>query len=498
MLLFLLFLGTRLYRLGETPIYPDEITWMVRGKETALAIKTKDLDFFKSAWWTTKTDTEAIAIPLTAISGFPIIYLGKGQSVLSRNVLQDYIAGRGSVIIFSAVFVILYYFLIQKFLGGKIAFLSALFLTLDPIFVANSKLIMNDIFLTVFIFISVASYLFVKEKTLSILFSSMAAAAAFLTKPNGLVVFAVFLFQALIYREKWKEELGKFFTASALTAVFISLVWPASWSNLLFAIPEYIFRQGGLVGAGINNYFMGKLTENPPFYYYLFELLTRLPPLIIAGFAASLAVLFFGKDRNRKSFISIFFFLLCFLLVISLSPKKLGVRYALPLWPWIYAVSLYGMSFIIEKIKPAVFKSISYILVAAWFVGVFVYFFPYHDLYYNFTVGGAAGSGRYDMVGLCTGSKAAADYILECYPQVRSIGALGCGSSTIPYYYPYSYTSDWKDKKVFYVEAYYLQLAKDREVLDYVDANPASYIVSRNGLNLAYVYVKEGTEKMCK
>ena len=56
------------------------------------------------------------------------------------------------------------------------------------------------------------------------------------------------------------------------------------------------------------------------------------------------------------------------------------------------------------------------------------------------------------MIDLCQGSKGAVDYILKCYPDVREIAAIGCGSSTIPYYYPYAFTENWKNEKIFLVE----------------------------------------------
>jgi len=496
--LFTLFLVTRLYHLSQTAIYPDEITWMVRGKETALAIKTRNFKYFDTAWWTSGADTEAIAIPLSVISGFPLIYLGKGQSVVTRNVFQDYIVARGAVIIFSAFFIVAYYLFIKKISDRKVASFSSLLLLFDPVFTANTKIVMNDIFITAFTFVSLSSYLLVKDRKLSIVISSLTAAAAFLTKPDGLIVFPVFFLQIFLNYKKWGGELTKFLWTGFLSFIFISIFWPASWHNFLLAIPEYIFRETTLVGNGINNYFFGQLTNNPPAYYYLFELLVRTPPIVIFGLSIFIYLCFTKKETNGfKDRISIFVFILLFLASISFSAKKLGVRYELPIWPWIYALSSYAIIWIIGKIKTFWLRTVVVMGIFAWFVFIFISLFPYHDLYYNFSIGGSANARNYDLVGLCEGSKGGVDYVLRCFPEIHLIAALGCGSSTIPYYYPYAFNEDWKNQKLFIVESYYIQLKKDPELDNFVTKNLPTYTFSPSGVDLAYVYAKPGVVNGC-
>lgn len=495
-LIVFLFLGTRLYKISETPVYPDEITWMVRAKETALAIKTGNINFFNTAWWNIKDDTEAIGLPLSIISGFPLIYLGKGQSVVSRNIFQDYIVARGSIIIFSTIFIIIFYVVSKKLFNSRVAFFATALLVLDPIFTANTKIVMNDIFLTVFTFIAIFAYLLVPNRKTSILISSLATALAFLTKPNGLIVIPILFVQMFINRNDWKNEFVKYSLFIIGTLFFISVFWPASWNNILFAIPEYIYREKDLVGVGINNYFFGKLTENPPISYYLFEILVRLPPLIVVGFIS-----FLLTKKNwlvNKYNPLIILFILSFLLIISFSAKKLGVRYALPVWPFIYLIVSSQIIYIVGILKNKYLELISLILAITWFLFVFVQYFPYHGLYYNQFVGGTKNSRIYDLVGLCEGSKAAVDYIFKCYPKQETIGAVGCGNSSIPYYYPYKFTSSWKDQKIFYVEAYYIQLQKDLDLNIFFKQNLPVKIIEINGVEMAYIYADENINNTCE
>lgn len=495
-LLFLLALLPRLYKLGETPLYPDEITWMVRAKETALALRTLNLDYFSDAWWNIKGDTESIAIPLTVSVGFPIIYLGKGQSILSYNLLQDYIAGRMIVITVSSIFIVVYYLFAQKYFNKKVALLSAILLSLDPIFLANSKLIMNDMFLTFFVFFSISSYVLIKNERLSIFLASLGSAGAFLTKPQGILVLPVFFLQIFIKHKKKKRELKKFIITLLLFLIFVSLFWPASWSNPIFAIPEYLLRQKALITGGINNYFLGNITNNPPFYYYLFQLLTRLPPLIILGFI--FYPFAFTKDKSKiKSSLTIILFIFIFLGVVSFSPKKLGARYILPLWPWIYLFAGKTILFFTNKIKYSFFRIVILASVIIYSLILAIYYFPYHDLYYNVFIGGTVKAQKYDLVGLCSGSKAAVNLISRCYPSVRDIAVLGCGSSTIAYYYPYPVNNDWRKENVLIIENHYLQLEKDKEVLEFYNNNKPTHTINIKGAEMAHIYIRNGVENKC-
>ena len=499
--LFFLTLLPRLYRLSETPLYPDEITWMVRGKETALALRTLDFDYFSDAWWNIKDDTESIAIPLTVSVGFPIIYLGKGQSVLSYNLFQDYIVGRTIVIIISSIFIVVYYLFAQRYFNKKIALLSSLLFLLDPIFTANSKLIMNDIVLTFFLFFSISAYLLIKNKKLSILLASLGLTASFLTKPHGILLLPVFFLQIFFRRKNRKQELKKFIVTLLLFVILISLFWPASWNNPFFAIPEYLLRQVMLTNEGINNYFLGSISENPPFYYYLFQLLTRLPPFIILGFLGYLIIFAKGKNKNylaNKYSVTIFVFISIFLAVASFSPKKLGVRYILPLWPWIYLFAGKTIYFLINRFKYSFLRTgflLSILIYSLFLAG---YYFPYENLYYNVFIGGTKNAQKYDLVGLCSGSKAAVDYVGTCYPETKRVAVLGCGRTTIPYYYPHPFNYDWENENLLIIENHYLQLEKDKEVVEFYNNNYPTYTINIKGANLAHIYARDDLENKCQ
>lgn len=498
--IFLIVLTTRVYKLSETPLYPDEITWMVRGKETALAIRTSNFNYFKSAWWNIKSDTEAIAMPLAVSIGFPLIYLGRGQSVLSFNLFQDYIAGRWTVITISSLFFVVYYLFARKILSRRIALFSSLLLSIDPIFMANSKIIMNDIFLTIFMFIAIASYILIENRRFSILLASAGTALAFLTKPNGLLVLPVFFLQIFVNRKGWRNELKIFLSTLLLSFLFISIIWPSSWNNILFAIPEYLIRQENLLGGGINNFFLGKITNDPPIYYYLFQFFVRIPPYVFIGFAFYLVALLLKKVKKNLNFrfsIIALIFIVSFLILMSISPKKLGVRYILPIWPFVYLILGNSISLLFSKMKKMSFQLVFMLIIVFVAINNYVKLFPYHDFYYNSFIGGTKNARQYDLVGLCNGSKAAVDYVLMCYPEVTRIAALGCGRETIPYYYPHPFSYNWETEDVVTIEAYYLQLEKDKKLLEFYMNNQPTKTITIGGADLSYVYVKDDIKNNC-
>ena len=161
--IFLISFFVRIYKLQETEIYPDEITWMVRGKESFLAIKTGRFFYFKTAWWKSETDTEAINLPGALISGASMFFLAKNQPTnYSLNIFPDYIAARIPFTIINSLFVVFFYlFLIKITNNKKTAFLGSLIFSLDPISIALSRWYLVDSYLMIwlfFIFLLILSY----------------------------------------------------------------------------------------------------------------------------------------------------------------------------------------------------------------------------------------------------------------------------------------------------------------------------------------------------
>lgn len=503
----------RIYRISQSPIFPDEITWMVRAKETFLAVRTFNPEwirnYFKSsnAWWNIKNDTEAISLPLVAATGPFIAYLGKGQSILSRNILPDYVAGRVPLVVINSLFVILLYLFAEKIAGKKIALICALFYSFDPVDIAYSRMILNDGLLTIFTMISLYSFFFINDNRWSILLSSFGLVLGFLTKPVGILPVVAWISYLILSKNK-KEILFKILKIGFLSLLLIQIFWPQSWFNPFFSIIEYLSRQYHLTKGAAEIYFLGKVAAYTPFYYYLFQVLLRVPSYIFLGLLINFIIIvkFLYNKRdvkiafiNRFKELSICVFVLMYFLIIAFSVKKSGIRYLLPIWPFIYLFSFWGFKKILMRYKNnPILKAGLFFLFFIALINLYKYS-PNYDYYYNELTGGPKTAQKIISVNLCYGAKESADYIKKCFPAVSSIDYIGCSKTVIPYYFSGNVYSDVGKGQLLVIEEYYRQmgfLTSDEK--DYTKGK-ASIIIKRNGIILARIYNKNlSTSSMCR
>ncbi len=256
-LLFLIALFPRIYKLSSTEIYPDEITWTIRSSEAFLAIKTKNFDYFKTAWWTDKKETQAINLPGAVASGASIFFLAKGQPThYSAEILPDYLAARIPTVFLGSLFIPIFYLCVNKITKSKkVAILASIMFALDPIFLGLSRWQLTDVYLMVWTFLSLASFLLVKKPLLSVLLSSFFLTLAFLTKPTALLLLVIFL----IYSPR------KFLPTLLAFIVLTHILWLGSTSWPGLEIIQYSQRQFRLSHVPSMCFLMAKSQQNRPF-----------------------------------------------------------------------------------------------------------------------------------------------------------------------------------------------------------------------------------------
>ncbi|MFH1656625.1 MAG: phospholipid carrier-dependent glycosyltransferase [Candidatus Nealsonbacteria bacterium] len=478
--IFLISFFVRIYRLQETEIYPDEITWMVRGKESFLAIKTGRFFYFKTAWWKSETDTEAINLPGALISGASMFFLAKNQPTnYSLNIFSDYIAARIPFTVINSLFIVFFYlFLIKITNNKKTAFLGSLIFSLDPISIALSRWYLVDSYLMIWLFLSFCSFYLIKNKKLSIITTALFLTLSFLTKPTALILLPVLF---MISPSKLVLTLIPFF-------LFVHIFWLGNDGYVGLEIYDYVIKQYKLSQEPFQTFFAGKITTNPPIYYYLYQLITRLPFLTLIGFFISL----FTKKvrvilRKQKVIIPLSFFVFLYILVFSLSTKKLGIRYIYPIYPWIYYVSSVGIIYFYNKFNSKL-KILCTTLLFGYLSFLSIYFFPNYYLFYNQIFGGPTKMQSYDMVGLCTGAKNAISFINKNY-LTDSVAYLGCNRFAINYYSGVRVSSDWKSEKYIIIEESLRTLSPENEAIKYFFDKEAVFINKQQGVILSRVYI---------
>lgn len=479
-LIFFLSLFVRIYKLQETEIYPDEITWMVRSKESFLSIKTGRFFYFDTAWWKSQTDTEAINLPGVLISGASMFFLAKNQPTnYSLKLFPDYIAVRIPVAVINSLFVVFLFLALKKITKDKrIAFLGSLMLSLDPISLALSRWHLADSYLMIFVFLSFYFFCFVKNKKLSIITTAFFLSLAFLTKPTALVIIPV-----LFIISPFKLVL-----TSIPFFLFVHFFWLGNGGYVGFEVFDYVLRQYRLSQEPFRTFFAGRVTTNPPFYYYFYQLITRLPVITLIGlfvFPFFVKVKKIVKQQKMILFFGMFSFL--YLVVFSLSTKKLGVRYIYPIYPFIYYVSSTGIIYFFDRIKKKQ-KIFFTTIICGYFSFITFYYFPNYYLFYNEIFGGPAKMQKYDMVGLCTGAKNAMMFISKNYI-TDSIAYVGCNRSAVNYYSGVRVSSDWKNEKYIIVEESLRYLFPENEVFEYLEDKEPVFLNKQQGVILSRVYI---------
>lgn len=499
-LLFFIALIPRIYQLDRTTIYPDEVSWMVRSKEALYALKKENLGFFKEGvWWNSKSESESIGIPLSIVSGLSLILLNKDSGSVSSNLFPDYVAARIPGAFFAAVLISLFFIVSRRLFSTKQALLAALLLSLDPVHIGLSRWVINDPFLSFATFFAISLFILgVKKRNQKfIMLSGVSLGLGFLTKPLGLLPVASWVVYCLLVKVSSGQKTKALILSSLSALVTILLLWPSSWFNPIISIFEYVIRQFQLDKIGIAYYFFGQVSINPPWFVYFFGILTRLPLLISLGlvFSLTFAITKIGRKLSWQKLavpFSIFTFCALLLFFVSVSNLNQGVRYVLPLWPWIYLLVAWGYLQALERIKSLAIRRLTLFLLLGGNLISILSYHPEQMFFYNSLLGGAGNAQRYDLVGRCYGIKEAIEFINRCYPGTPSLAILGCSNVTAPYYYHGRITTDWQREKLVVVENSFKQLLPNEDFIKYFDSIQPVYIATQKGAVVSRVYQIDG------
>lgn len=487
LLIYLIAVTVRLYDLTNSSIYSDEITWIVRGKELIYALIHRNMGFLVNGWWTNPGDTEAIGLPLTFLGGLSqLLFSGTGK--YSLKIFNDIFASRLPVVLVSSLVPVAIYYFGSGLISRKLSLFSSIIYIFNPISIALDRSVVHDSFLTLFSFVAIISYIYyARKKTVNIL-PGIFLSLAFLTKPNGILpILGWFAYFILVDRSKYSI---KYFLINLLSFILIvTLLWPSSWRMPVIAIFEYLFRQFGLVQNGMSVFYKGVITYRPGFDYYLFQFLVRMPVVLIFGFVVSILIILRSVIRKvnpiKVTFIPIILYIFVFFLLISISSKKMGIRYAEPLLPWFVIFSTWGLIKFVSMIRNTYLKSLTVLIIAFGALTPLSYS-PDYYFYYNSLIGGPKGAQQYDMVGFCSSSRLAAKF-LTSQNVTGSVFVSGCPEA-VRYYSSIDITYHYLDAEYIILETYMLnQHPEDVAVMYLTDKTPLKDI-QFHGATIAKIY----------
>lgn len=482
--LFLLFLtlALRMFQFSKTSIYVDEITWTVRGKEFIYALLHRNLDYFKIAWWTDTTQVEAIGLPLSFLSGLFHILLA-GQSKFSLQLLPDLVAARIPITLLVSLTPLVIYRFVSLFFKKRAAFLAAFLYLINPVVIGLDRWLLHDSLLTLFSFLAITSFIIaIKNKRISFL-PGIFLSLAFLTKPNGILPIITWG-MILLINLKDGFTLRLFAGNILVSLTTILIIWPASWFNPLMAPVEYLLRQAKLVDTGmVTSYFFGKASTNPHWSYYLFQLVSRTPEVSLLGIILSVFLVRFKKVCTPFLLSVVAYWLISFIMV-SASHQKLGIRYVLPLIPWLAILAGLGW----DKLLSIVKKNFSILILVSILIASLIplKYNPDYYLYYNLLVSGPQNAKKFDMVGLCYGSREALDYMHQ-NDLAGTVYIAGCQDVAL-YYTGLPLTKDITKADFVILESAFAQQFPSSPQTEFISSQTLIQTLNLKGIEISYLY----------
>lgn len=387
-----------------------------------------------------------------------------------------------------------------RLLGAGPAVVGGALLAFEPFLVAHARVVHLDSGLTAYTAVAVLSGLVFwlgRGGWPFLVLSGLATGLAFLTKaPSVFVVGFVPLAAGLTWlggpdrRPRGLLVLALQFGGWGLLAAAVAaLLWPAFRVDplgTLLKMAQFTERVGG---GEHDNFFLGRVTDDPGPLFYPLALLLRLAPATLVGVLA-LVVLWQRLDPARRG--AALWLAACgvgFVAMMTLGPKKFD-RYVLPVFPLLGLLGGLGLWTLAGALLPRARTG----LLAALVLAQLVTFLPvsrYPLAFYDPLLGGGALAERVLLVGWGEGLDQVAAWLNE---QPRSLGEPTVATSyhrVLQAQLQGSALPLERVRMADYVVPYVntLQRGAEAEVLTpYLASGELLHVVQLNGVEYARVY----------
>jgi hypothetical protein len=338
----------------------------------------------------------------------------------------------------AALFVLLFYLLVRRLLGEKVALVATLLVALSPFHIALSRVLHHDALTANFMVLSLlpmAGYWLQGWSRRWLLVSAVFAGIAFLSKAVSwfLMPCAAIIGLLSLYcnwrRGEWRGwasvgwMVGEGAVWGAIAWLSFAALFPAMWvipGEVISRIVEMSFGKAQ-VGHEADQYFLGRIANDPGPLYYPIGWFLRASPLEIVG----LLVLPLAAWRSLRQkmaghpvHVALALFVVTFLVFETLSSKKM-VRYSLPAFPVIDIFVALGLLRLADRLARLTrWQALQrwalsalgglVLLGQGWLVAANC---PYYLTYYNPLAGGAPGAAQVMDVGWGEGLNEAAAYL---------------------------------------------------------------------------------------
>ena len=303
--------------------------------------------------------------------------------------------GRLPIVLIAVLLGLLVFKWSKELYGENAGLLALLFYVFSPNIIANSHLVTFDIGITFFTLLSLYGFyhFLIYPSNRNILFSGLALGLALSTKFSAINIFPMYLLLGLIYfiKEKKAVSLAKYLTAFCLLLLIsvsvILIIYRIT--NIGHYFDGLKFISGIVSKTGMPAFLLGKYSSTGWWYYFIvaFLLKTQLP-LTIFIIATLIYSIIKKKMTTREYFLLIPAAL--FFAVASIGKMQLGIRYILPVYPFIFILA--GKIVNINAKKPLKYFCIALTL---WYILSALIVFPHYLSYFNELSGGPKNGYKY-------------------------------------------------------------------------------------------------------
>jgi 4-amino-4-deoxy-L-arabinose transferase-like glycosyltransferase len=314
----------------------------------------------------------------------------RGQTLLSspqNDKDRLLILSRSMITLLSLLLGYFVYRFSNSLYGEKSGILSLFFFAFCPNMIAFAGLIVPDMSLTVFSFISIY-YLWMSLKHGNIgdsLLSGLFLGLALLSKMTALFLFPIGFVLCSVYMVSEKKNVLKNMFLIFFCAVFVF------FSGYAFDITPYLqginFQWNHAVD-GHPSFLMGEYSKSGWWYYHIVAFLLKTPIPVIVLFVSALALFFANLKKNWLDglflLVPIFFIIGFF----CINHQSIGLRYILPIYPFIFV--FIGSLLTFRKIPNYLIYAL-----AVWYIGASLWISPHYLSYFNETIGGSDNGYKY-------------------------------------------------------------------------------------------------------
>ena len=470
--LFIAILAPRLVSIGQYSV-ADEGEWLERSANFYYALSTRDLAR------TYQTGHPGVLTMWAGAASFLLQYpeyRGIGPGYLESiedidQVLLDHgqdplvLLNTGKLImaIFTAVALVLVFWLLRHFFGMWISLSLVLLIAWDPYYMALSRLLHLDGLLASLVLLSVVSYVVYlhQRRWGALILSACTAGCAWLTKSPAVVLLPCIGLLALL--DHWQHRASREWVRSLLLPLIIwglimvavvFLLWPAMWvapvdtlSQIYQGAAKFALRSNQTVF--INGHIIQ--AADVGLWYYPLTFLWRTTPAVLFGLVLVLPALIwhftpFDRHQVRHLMLAAALFTLLFYIMMQAGDKKFD-RYFIPVYPFLDLIAGLGWvsaaSVLMNRYKQRTVAVVLLLLVAITQLLLALQIYPYALSYYNPLLGGRSRAPQVMNVGWGEGYDLAASY-LNTKPDASSLTAMASmGHGAFSFYFDGQ--AEWMD-----------------------------------------------------